>query len=85
MSKLVAVIGVSDYMGNKKNLEVRSNGETLDYTLINHNRTSFSISNMQTKLPMYVFEYEELLDAIHAVRQAVKSSVYFETSFKCLA
>ena len=32
-----------------------------------------------------VFEFDELLDAIHAVRQAVKSSVYFETSFKCLA
>ena len=84
MSKLVAVIGVSDPMGNKKNLEVRVNEELLEYSLINQNRSSFSISNLQTKLPLYVFEFEDILAAIVAVRKAIQNSVYHETSFKCL-
>jgi hypothetical protein len=84
VKNLVAVIGVSDYMGNKKVLEVRTDNQKLFYSLTNSNRTSFAISNMQTNLPMYVFDFKGLYEAIHAVRQAVKKSVYYETSFKCL-
>lgn len=84
MKKLLAVLTISDYMNNEKFLKVYSNGEEVSYSLVNHSQSSFSISNLQTKLPMFEFDFEGTLDLIHEVRQAIKKSVYYEKDFKCL-
>jgi len=84
MKKLIAVYTVSDYNNNEKFLKMYSNGEEISYSLINQDRTSFSISNMQTKLPMFEFDFECVLDAIYEVRLAIQKSVYYEKSLKCL-
>ena len=84
MKKLVAVYTVSDYMNNEKFLKVFSNGEEISYSLIDQDRRSFSISNMQTNLPMFEFDFESILDVIHEVRLAIRKSVYYEKSLKCL-
>jgi hypothetical protein len=85
MKNLVAVFTISDYMNNEKFLKVYSNGEEISYSLVNRNQSSFSISNLQTKLPMFEFEFESILDVINEVRNAIKKSVYFEKNLRCLA
>jgi len=84
MKKLLAVFTISDYMNNERFLKVYSNGEEVSYSLVSISQSSFSISNLQTKLPMFEFDFESTLDLIHEVRQALTKSVYYEKSFKCL-
>jgi hypothetical protein len=84
MKKLIAVYTISDYMNNEKFLKVYSNGEEITYSLIDQDRRLFSISNLQTKLPMFEFDFESILDVIHEVRLAIKRSVYYEKNLKCL-
>jgi hypothetical protein len=83
MRKLIGKLEVADPFGNQKTLKFFCDREegTIDYSLTNEGRTSFSISNLQCGwrgplLPDNTYEYETNKILLEAIVKAIKGGVY---------